>query len=203
MIDSALSDFVTLFVTVDPIGTVPVFLVVTGGLAPNDGRRVASRAVLVAGFVLVLFVCIGQILLQRLHIEMPSFQIAGGLILFFVAMSMLFGFSHGSSSTPHTPEHNPAIFPLAMPFIAGPGAILAAVVLTDNDRHNISEQSVTVVVLILVLAVQWIVLRLATPIQRWIGHGGTSVLSRVMGLILAAMSVETVVNGIRDLVHHA
>ncbi len=202
MVDNPLSDFVTLFVTIDPVGTVPIFLAVCAGTQPRESRRMAMQAVLIAGGVLLGFVFLGQLLLQTLHIEMVSFQISGGLILFLIAMSMLFGYSHGGHPAA-SPQQNPAIFPLAMPIIAGPGAILAAVVLTDNDRHNLVEQAETVAMIVAVLVVQWVILLAASRIQKWIGQSGTSILSRVMGLILAAMSVETIVGAVRALMHTA
>ena len=201
MLDCALTDFVTLVVTVDPIGTVPIFLAVAGERTPREMARLANHSVLVAGGVLIAFLVAGQVLLSAMHISMPSFQVAGGLVLFLFAMTMIFGRDHGGP-TPSAVGRNPAVFPLGMPTIAGPGAILAAVVLTDNDRYNIPHQAVTAFVLLGVLVLQWALLRAAAPIRRWLGEGGASILTRVMGLVLASLSVETVGGGIRDLMQH-
>jgi multiple antibiotic resistance protein len=200
MVDNALSDFITLWVTIDPIGTVPIFLAVAGRSQRHEMGRIARQSVFVAGGVLIGFLVLGQILLHFLHVGMDSFQIAGGLVLFLFAMTMVFGSAHfGAEGTGE--GDNPAIFPLGMPTIAGPGAILAIVVLTDNDRYSIPEQARTAAVLMGVLFLQWILLRLAGRIERLLGQGGTSILRRVMGLILAALSVETVVIGIRGLLN--
>ena len=198
MLDCAFTDLVTLMVTVDPIGTVPLFLGVAGQRPPREMAKLANQSVLVATGVLMGFLVLGQILLTAMHISMVSFQVAGGLVLFIFAMTMLFG--HGSANGSHdSAGGNPAIFPLGMPIIAGPGAILAAVVLTDNDRHRVSEQAVTAAVMLGVLFFQWVLLRLAVPIQKRLGSGGASILTRVMGLVLASLSVETVVGGIRGM----
>jgi multiple antibiotic resistance protein len=202
MLDNAFTDFVTLMVTVDPIGTVPLFLGVAGQRPPREITRLANQSVLVATGVLMGFLLLGQILLTAMHISMDSFQVAGGLVLFLFAMSMIFG--HESTSGSHVnPNSNPAIFPLGMPTIAGPGAILAIVVLTDNDRFNFLHQASTACVMLGVLLLQWVLLRLALPIQRRIGHGGTSILTRVMGLVLASLSVETVLAGVRGMMQQS
>jgi len=201
MLDNALTDFVSLFVILDPIGTVPIYLSVTGESEPMLVRRIAREAVLIAGGVLLGFLVLGQILLHAMHVSMDSFQVAGGIVLFLFAMTMVFGIEHSGASHMN-PRHNPAVFPLAMPAIAGPGPILTVVVLTDNDRHEYTQQAQTACVLLVVLLLQWILLRLAEPIQRRLGHGGTNILSRVMGLILAGVSVETVVAGIRGMMKH-
>jgi multiple antibiotic resistance protein len=198
MLDCAFTDFVTLFVTVDPLGTVPLFLGIVGQRPSREIASLANQSVLVATGVLMGFLVLGQILLNAMHISMDSFQVAGGIVLFLFAMTMLFGHHLGGGS--HGPDSsNPAIFPLGMPTIAGPGAILATVVLTDNDRYNIWEQAGTAAVLLGVLLLQWALLRAAVPIQRWLGSGGANILTRVMGLVLASLSVETVVGGIRGM----
>lgn len=200
MVDNWFSDFVTLWAVIDPIGTIPVFLAITAAMIHRDARRMAREAVLVAGGVLIGFVILGQLLLQAMHISIGSFQVAGGLVLFLLAMMMIFGHVRTNQSDQEE-GHNPAIFPLAMPLIAGPGAILAAVVLTDNDRYAIPHQVRTVFVILGVLFIQWVLLRFATSVQRRLGRGVMNILSRVMGLLLAALSVETIVGGVRLLLH--
>ncbi len=200
MVDNWFSDFVTLWAVIDPIGTIPVFLAITAAMIHRDARRMAREAVLVAGGVLIGFVMLGQLLLQAMHISIGSFQVAGGLVLFLLAMMMIFGHVRTNQSDQEE-GHNPAIFPLAMPLIAGPGAILAAVVLTDNDRYAIPHQVRTVFVILGVLFIQWVLLRFATSVQRRLGRGVMNILSRVTGLLLAALSVETIVGGVRLLLH--
>lgn len=197
-------DFVTFFVAVDPVGTVPVFLALAAGRSPAQLRAIATRAVIVAAIVLCCFAAFGQFLLGHMGVSLPAFRVAGGIILFRFALSMIF--SQGEQGRKHEGDDTStrgadiAIFPLAIPSIAGPGTILAAVVLTDNEQFSVGEQVVTCLVMLSVLFIQWLLLMGASRIQRLLGDGGTSVLSRVMGLILAALAVETVSGGVRDIV---
>jgi multiple antibiotic resistance protein len=128
-------DFVTLWVTVDPIGTVPLYLSVTKDLPAPDRKRAAMRATLIAFLILAAFLYLGQYLLEAMHVEMLSFQIAGGIVLFLFALSMIFDKS-SATQAPVDKGHDVAVFPLAMPSIATPGALLSVVVLTDNNTHN-------------------------------------------------------------------
>lgn len=199
-----LKDFVTFFVAVDPIGTVPVFLALAAGRSPERLRALATKAVLVAAVVLCAFAAFGQFLLEHMGVSLPAFRVAGGIILFRFALSMIFaqaeqGRKHEGDDT-SSRGADIAIFPLAIPSIAGPGTILAAVVLTDNQKFTILEQAVTCLVMLSVLFIQWLLLMGASRIQRLLGDGGTSVLSRIMGLILAALAVETVTAGVREIV---
>lgn len=196
---SLLSDFATLWATIDPLGTIPIFLAVAGWRPRNELNRIANQAVLVAGGVLLGFLIFGQIVLNALGIGIDSFQIAGGIILFRFGMSMMFSEPKSGSANSVEVEGNPAIFPVAIPAMAGPGAMLAVVVLTDNDRFSVPEQAGTAVVLLVVLFAQWLLLRAALPIQNWLGQGGMSILSRVMGLILSAVAVQTIVEGLKGI----
>ncbi len=131
-------EFVTIWVVVDPIGTVPIFLAATKGMDPKQRPRVAIQANLAAAGILFFFIVVGQILLGALGISLASFRIAGGIILFLFALTMIFGSSspRAANDDGSTADLNVAIFPLAVPAIAGPGAILAVVVLTDNHRYR-------------------------------------------------------------------
>lgn len=193
-IDTYVRDFVTVWVVVDPIGTVPVFIALTASLTAAERRHVAVRAAVVSTAILLAFILVGQILLDALDISLVSFQIAGGLVLFLFALQMIFG--------PGKPERelaearqNPqdvAIFPLAVPSLASPGAMLAVVVLTDNNRYSIQEQAVTTGLMLLVILAALLLMLAAGIINRLIGVAGASILSRVMGLILAAVAVDNV-----------
>ncbi len=199
-----LKDFVTFFVAVDPIGTVPVFLALAAGRSPAQLRSIATKAVVVAAGVLCCFAAFGQFLLEHMGVSLPAFRVAGGIILFRFAMSMIF--SQAEEGRKREGDDRAiqgadiAIFPLAIPSIAGPGTILAAVVLTDNEKFSVLEQAVTCLVMLAVLFIQWLLLMGASRIQRLLGDGGTSVLSRIMGLILAALAVETVAQGVGEIV---
>jgi multiple antibiotic resistance protein len=186
-----LFDFVTLWVTVDPLGTVPLYLSVTKDMTPVARKWAAMRATLIAFFLLAGFLYLGQYLLEAMRIEMLSFQIAGGIVLFLFALTMIFGrdLAHNSAADA---GHDVAIFPLAMPSIATPGALLSVVVLTDNNTHSFFQETLTCGVMALVLVATLILMLLGNWIMRLIGRSGANVLSRVMGMILAAAAVEMV-----------
>ncbi len=193
-IETYVRDFVTVWVVVDPIGTVPVFIAVTAALSDGERRRVALRAALVSAAILLAFILVGQILLDALSISLVSFQIAGGIVLFLFALQMIFGPSKPESEVAEADRHHEdvAIFPLAVPSLASPGAMLAVVVLTDNNRYSITEQAVTTGLMVLVILAALLLMLGAGFINRLIGRSGASILSRVMGLILAAVAVDNV-----------
>jgi multiple antibiotic resistance protein len=186
-----LFDLVTFWVTIDPVGTVPLYLAVTKDLSPAARRRAAIRASVFAFAILAGFLYLGQYLLEAMHIELLSFQIAGGIVLFLFALTMIFARESPNDASPEQ-GHDVAVFPLAMPSIAGPGALLAAVVLTDNNTHNLVQQTLTCAVMILVLVANLILMLVGGRIVTMIGRSGLSILSRVMGMILAALAVQMV-----------
>jgi len=187
-------DLVTLWVTVDPIGTLPVFVGLTHHLDPAARRRAAVKSVVIAAGILLVFLALGEYVLAALRIRLASFQISGGIVLFLFALTMIFAKSQTDKGNGPEEGHDIAVFPLAMPSIATPGAMLAVVLLTDNSRFNISEQLLTAVALVVVLAAQLGLLLCANPIVRVIGRSGANILSRVMGMILAAAAVEMVLD---------
>lgn len=200
---SMFEQFVTIWVVVDPIGTIPVFVAVTASLAPSAHRWIAVQAALTAAGVLLFFLVAGQFLIDALGISLPAFQIAGGLILFLFALTMIFGESKPERETTEAAADDapsPAVFPLAVPSIASPGAMLTIVLLTDNNRFSIAEQVVTAAILLSVLACALVLMLLAGPILKVIGKGGAAIVSRVMGMILAAVAVDAVINAIFDII---
>lgn len=203
MWERILTDAVTFFVVVNPIGeVVPIFIALTRGMSPLEQRQIARRSVLIATIILVAFIAGGQILLQALEIHLPSFQIASGIVLFLFGLKMIFETEPHHDAPATGPKQDIAVFPLAMPTIAGPGAMLAAVVLTDDDRFSIIEQAATTSVLLCILLLTFGLLLLAGRIHRLLGDAGANVVSRVMGLILSALAVETVIVGIEALSFH-
>ncbi|MEO6747244.1 MAG: MarC family protein [Caldimonas sp.] len=188
------NEFVTLFVVLDPFSTLPVFLALTGGLDAAQARRLAVRAVLIAGAVLLFFVIAGQALLQAMGIPLSSFQLAGSVVLFLIGLKMIFGELHqaGDASAPEA-DHDPAVFPLAIPSIAGPGTMLTVVLLTDHTHHSIVDQIETVVEIAVVLLLTLGVLFAARVVVRLVGRSGVSVIGRVMGLVLASLAVHNAV----------
>src|SRR5947207_6251782 len=173
-------DFATIWTTIDPIGNVAIFAGLTASLSRSERYRTALRATLYATVILIVAVIAGQIILVAIGIRMHSLKVAGGLILFLFAVKMLFG---GLDSKPGSPEagRDLAVFPLAVPSIAGPGAMMAVIVLTDNDVYTVPQQAETGVVLLVVLLLTYIFLRFSDIILRIIGQQGAAVLVRVMG----------------------
>lgn len=188
------NEFVTLLIVVNPIAALPVFLAVTAGFDAAKQRRVALIAVLASFGVLLLFIIGGGVVLEKLGISLRSFQIAGGIILFLVALDMVRGASYAPAVGTGDQATDVAIYPLAVPKIAGPGTMLTVVLLTDDHRFDIVQLSLTTGVLAVVLAITLVVLLLAAPIARLIGAAGTSIISRVMGMILMALAVHTVLS---------
>ena len=190
--------FIVFFAVIDPIGTVPVFIAVTQKFDDASRRKIALIATLVSAAILLLFVVVGEIILTAMGIPLSAFQIAGGIVLFLFALSMIFGESKPEEEVRLAEDHaETAIFPLAVPSIAGPGAMLAAVLLTENSRYNILEQAQTVAMMMLVLLIVYLLMLGANWINRLIGKTGASVVSRVMGLILAAVATTNALNGLK------
>lgn len=190
-------EFVTLWVVVDPIGTIPVFLAATAGLSAAKRRGVAMRATLYAALILGFFLVFGQFLLEEMDISLVSFRIAGGIVLFIFALTMVFGPPKpvtDMESVENT-AHQSAVFPIAIPSLASPGAMLAIVLLTDNHRFALSEQAVTAGILVFVLLIAMGLMFAAAAIHKVIGAAGENIISRVMGMILAAVAVDAVLSG--------
>ncbi|MGO4387866.1 MarC family protein [Microvirga sp. 2YAF29] len=195
-----LTDLITLWVVIDPIGTLPVFLAVTAGMSAAAARRTALSAALAAFAVLLFFVIAGQVLLQAMDIDLDAFQIAGSVVLFLFAMTMIFGEPklEAEEKDIKSSVSDRSIYPLAIPSIASPGAMLAVVSLTDNSKFSISEQAETVLQMAFILAVTLVLMLMASRIIKIIGDAGASVISRVMGLILASVAVNGIVLGIKQ-----
>lgn len=196
-----LREFVTLLVVIDPVGSIPVFLFAVTSVPRKLHKRFAVRAVLVAAVVLLAFLVGGQFLLETLGLRLGSFQVAGGIVLFLFALTMIFGDSKADSEIEEAERDHlaGAVFPLAIPSIASPGAMLAIVVLTDNHLQSIAEQAITAAVLIAVLLLTLIVLLAASVVYRIIGKTGASVVSRVMGIVLATIAIDSILGGFDSL----
>ncbi len=192
-----LTDFVTLWVVIDPIGTIPLFLAASAGRSSTELRQMALVSVAVASGLLIAFMFLGQLLLGALGISVTSFQIAGGVVLFTFALRMTLGAGEKTTKADLPSPMESAVFPLAMPSIAGPGSILAVVVLTDNDRYSLLEQSRTAAVLLVVMAIQLLLLLGASRVQKFLGDMGINILSRVMGLILCAVAAQNILTGLQ------
>ncbi|MBD1574378.1 MarC family protein [Vibrio sp. S17_S38] len=204
MLSILVTQFVVLWAVIDPIGTIPVYLSQTQGLSAKQKRLVALKAVAIATAVLLFFLVMGQILLEAMQIPLPAFQAAGGLVLLLFALTMIFGQGKPAEEAQLSGDFsrselaNLAVYPLAIPSIASPGAMMAVVMLTDNNRNSIIEQSLTAGAMLIVLISTLLLLLGATGIHKIIGNVGAAIISRVMGLILAAVAVNNLLMGIRD-----
>jgi multiple antibiotic resistance protein len=192
-------EFVTLLVILDPIGGIPLFLVAAGGLDRRRSILVAFHALLISFLVLLFFIVSGQFLLEALKIPMPSFQLAGSLVLLLFGLQMVLGKLNEAMANipPEMSLLDRAVYPLAMPTIAGPGAILTVVLLTDNRARTIEEQVITTGVLALCLAVMFITFTSATLIFRFLGKAGIEVVTRVFGLIVASIAVTGLIESVK------
>lgn len=191
--------FIFFFAVIDPIGTVPVFIAVTSGFDREAKRKIAFQSVLVSAGILLFFVVAGEIILTAIDIPLAAFQVAGGMVLFLFAITMIFGESKPEEELKMAAAgSDTAIFPLAVPSIASPGAMLAAVLLTENHRYSLFEQAQTSMMMLCVLLVVLVLMLLAGRVHDVIGNGGASIVSRVMGLILASVAVNNVLAGIKD-----
>jgi multiple antibiotic resistance protein len=188
--------FVTLFVITDPIGNAPIFVAITRNLTPRERQRAALRAVLAAGALIIGFAVFGEVVLRYLHVSLGSLSIAGGLLLMLVALEMLRGsdFPGGDSDAPE----DIALVPLATPLVAGPGAIATAIVLWRNHPGFEGHASVLLAI-VLAVACVGAALLVADRVTRWTSPAILSFLTRVFGLLLSAIAVQLVVDGIRSL----
>lgn len=194
MIDKIVHDFLIIWATIDPIGTMALFVGLTAKLAPKDRRRTAYKTVFYAALILVGALLLGQVLLGAMGISLLSFQVAGGAILFLFGLQMIFS---NDSSTENTEQrHDISVFPLAVPATASPGAILAVILITDNHVYTIEQQLVSAATMLSVLAMTLILLLFSGGIIRLIGIGGASLLTRLMGMILAALSIEFIMEAL-------
>ncbi|WP_040249783.1 MarC family protein [Psychroserpens mesophilus] len=188
-----------LIAVIDPLGSVPVFLEATKQLDQKHRKKVAIRASFIAFLILLFFIVVGQLILDGMDVTLDAFQISGGVILFLFALTMIFG-----EGKPESEKHlindykHVTIFPVAIPSIASPGAIMAVVLLTDNNIYPIEQQAITTALVFIVIMVTMLILLTASLVQQRIGAYGITVISKVMGLILAAYAVQSILSGLKD-----
>lgn len=198
--DSAymITALVTMFVVVDPIAIAPLFLALTPGMSQPERRRAAWRACLIAGLVLLAFAAFGEALLGFIGISMPAFRVAGGVLLFITALDMLFErrTKRREDQTGDDDSNDPSVFPLAIPLIAGPGAIASVILLTSEKPG--AEGLITVsAITVLTLVVMGLTLQASGYLERAIGKTVINVITRLLGMLLAALSVQFVLDGLR------
>jgi multiple antibiotic resistance protein len=196
------SAFVTLLVTIGPVDTAAVFTSLTKGVHHSNRRGLAARAVMAAGAVLMIFAVADNLLLMLLGVSLPAFQVAGGILLFLQALTLSFSKSGLSSISEgeHREAERPgdiAVFPLAFPLIAGPGS-LSAVVLLMGRVGGITHAIAIILLLLLCLALTFAAMLASDRLERWLGETGTDVVGRVSGVLLAALAVQFVFDGLRQ-----
>lgn len=183
---------------VDPIGSIPVFLEATKQFTNKEKKKIALRASIIASLILVFFIVVGQLIMEAMQISLDAFQISGGVILFLFALTMIFG-----EGKPEVEKHlikdykHVTIFPIALPSLASPGAIMAVVLLTDNHLYTIQQQAFTTLNVLLVMTLTYVLLLIASKIQDRIGESAITVISKIMGLILASFAVQSILSGIK------
>ena len=202
MTELALQAFLTLFVVVDPVGIAPVFLALAGARPKAEQARIAGRAVAVAGAVLLFFALGGPWLLGKLGISMDAFRIAGGILLFRIAVGMVLA-AHERETREEEEEAREradvSVFPLAIPLIAGPGAMASTMILVGQAEADAGRLAVVFAMAVAVLLLTWLALRLASPLGRVLRRTGVNVVTRVLGVLLAALAVQYVADGVRGL----
>lgn len=190
--------FATLFVVIDPPGLIPLFIALTPGMSAAQRRSIGGRACLVAIGILTLFGLAGEAVLNFIGISMSAFRIAGGILLFLTALDMLFERRtqrRQGQTTEHA--HDPSVFPLAIPLIAGPGAIASMILLVGQSGPGWAGTLAVHVVMVVVVASAFALFLIAGPLERLLGRVGNLVITRLLGMLLAALSVQFVIDGIK------
>ncbi|TRW98133.1 NAAT family transporter [Paracoccus sp. M683] len=192
-----ISAFVTLFVVIDPVGLAPMFVALTRDMSHHQRRQVGWRAVIVAFALLTLFGLAGEQILTGIGISLPAFRIAGGILLLLTAFDMLFERRTERREGQTAPEaDDPSVFPLAMPLLAGPGA-LATMILLAGDGDGWGHVAAIHLMMAAVLAIALVLFELASSIARVLGRTGIMVLTRLFGMLLAALSVQFIIDGLK------
>ena len=204
MLEIALTAFANFFVVIDPIGVVPFFLSLSAGFDRASRRRTALKSVSIAAVILLVFTVAGQPLLHYLGVTLGAFRIASGALLFLLAIDMVVAKEGGIRATTQKEEEEAthrrpdvAVFPLAIPLIAGPGAIASVILQQSHNVGHPLAQAVTAAVMVGVLGIAGIGFLVAGPIMTVLGVTGINVLTRVLGIVLAALAVNNIVEGLR------
>ncbi|MBA4492068.1 MarC family protein [Paracoccus sp. S1E-3] len=196
-LSAIITAFVTLFVVIDPPGLAPLFIALTNGMSDARRRRIGWRATVIAAILLTLFGLAGEKILSGIGISLPAFRIAGGILLFLTALDMLFERRTERREGQHADEdHDPSVFPLATPLLAGPGALATMILLVGQDPSPVHTLIIHLVMLS-VLALNMVLFMLAGPLSRALGRTGTMVVTRLLGMLLAALSVQFIIDGLR------
>jgi len=199
MISEIFTTIFFLIAVLDPLGSVPVYLEATKELDQAHKKKVAIRASFIAFLILLFFIVVGQFILEGMEVTLAAFQISGGVILFLFALTMIFGEGKPASDQGMIKDYrHVTIFPVVIPSIASPGAIMAVVLLTDNHIYTIKEQLITTSLVFFVVMIIMVILLVSNTVPKRIGAYGITVISKVIGLILASYAVQSILTGVRD-----
>ena len=188
--------FTTLFIIIDPPGLAPLFVALTQGMTPTHRRAIALRACIIAGCLMLAFLFIGEALLGFVGISMPAFRIAGGILLFLTALEMLFQKRQARRQENAAEHHDdPSVFPLALPLIVGPGAITTIILFAGQAKSALDFAAIAGVMLAVLILV-FAALMVAIPLDRILGKTGINILTRLLGMLLAALAIQFVLDGI-------
>jgi multiple antibiotic resistance protein len=199
----AITVFTAIFAIVDPMGNIPIFYTITQRFTRKERIRIAKRAVIAASVTLIVFGLIGNYIFTMFSITIPAFRIAGGLLLFRVAFNMLYGVTPGTKSTEKEKEETLekemiGIVPLGIPLLAGPGAI--STVMLYNSQRNLGNSIIVFISIFATLLITYVLLRNVDKIFKRLGQVGSLAISRIMGLILAAIAIQFIINGVHQIV---
>jgi multiple antibiotic resistance protein len=206
MFEQLLKTFILFFVVIEPISMVPLFGALTRGAEAGYRRRMALKAVAISAGIFIVFALVGDYLLQALNVSVNAFKIAGGLLLFMLSVDMVFARNSGLRSTTVREQDEArhrediSVFPMAFPLIAGPGALATLLLVVAEVRGEMTEVALTLGVVMLVLLITLILLLATTPVMRVLGVTGANVVSRLLGVVLTALAVQYVIDGIRAVV---
>jgi multiple antibiotic resistance protein len=202
--ETAIYAFVTFFVVLDPLGMGPIFIGLTRGETAAFRRQMAIRGIVIAAIILFVFAFAGDFLLRALGVSIAAFRIAGGVLLFLISFDMLFAHATPIRRTTEREDeeaeskHDISVFPLAIPLIAGQGGLTSVVLLMGRAGSNPVMEAIVLGTMALVLVITLAVLLAADQFTKWLGETGTNVISRVLGIILAALAVQFVIDGVNE-----
>jgi len=197
----AITAFATALTIIDPVGMVPLSLSVTASAPPEARRKMIDQAVIVAAVVIYLMALVGRYVLTYLNITLPAFSIAGGILLLLISIDMLFARPSGTRAKPEEEREaiereNAAVFPLAIPMIAGPGTIATVLLLVSLSHGDKVRLTIVYAAYALALIATWLCMRGASLVLRWLGRTGVGVLTRLLGIILSALAIQFIINGL-------
>lgn len=200
MLEFASKAFITLFVVIEPVGLVPLFLALAGGRTYEEQRRIARKAVFIAGILVLVFALVGRAVLTYMGISLEALKVAAGILLFKIALDMIFVQQERETEEEKAEarvREDISVFPMAIPFIAGPGTLASVLILTGSAPAGLWGFWLVVLIAAVVLAITYLLLRASMRLSKVLGRTGINVVTRVLGILLAALAVQYVADGVR------